>query len=90
MRMKAIFIILSLIICMSACTEKKSKIISLKKFQLDNPDKILAQDIIILDSAVTSDGTVSVKIETERPITVPLFRVEDIDIENFHQPQGHR
>jgi hypothetical protein len=79
---RVILVFSSLILLFSACSDKKSELISLKKFQLDNTENILANDLIVLDSSVTSNGTVSIRIETERPITVPLFRVENIDIEN--------
>jgi hypothetical protein len=62
----------------------------LRRFPLDDLDGILSQSGLQIDKDVSSDGNGSVRIDVTGPVTIHLFEIEDIDVENatlFYQAQ---
>jgi hypothetical protein len=60
----------------------QTKPTELKYFPVDNLNGIITQSGIQLDNNVSSDGKGSIKIETSKPITVELYNINDIRIED--------
>jgi hypothetical protein len=54
----------------------------LKRFPLDDTEGLLTQSSVRIDEQITSDGNGSLRIEAAKPMTIRLFEVGDIDIEN--------
>ncbi len=54
----------------------------IKSFPLDNLDGIITSSGLVLDKNISSDGKGSVRIDADKPITVRLFEVDDVDVEN--------
>jgi hypothetical protein len=61
----------------------QTKPTELKYFPVDNLNGIITQSGIQLDNNVSSDGKGSIKIETSKPITVELYNISDIRIEDI-------
>jgi hypothetical protein len=71
------------IICFVACTKsKETRIIKIKHFPIDNIEKIITKSYVTFDSNTSSDGSGSLKIHAKKPITIRLFELGDIDLEN--------
>jgi hypothetical protein len=65
------------------CCSKSSQAVQvLKEFPLDSVEGIIAQSDVQLDTNVSSDGKGSLKISVKGPLTVKLFEVEVINIED--------
>lgn len=55
---------------------------SLKKIVISDMEGVLTQSGVSFDSSNSSDGNGSLKIDATQPVTVRLYEVRDIDIEN--------
>ncbi len=64
------------------CSKDSKKGEELRGFPLNSLDGVIARDNISLDQAVSFDGQGSLRIETGGPVTVQLFEVSDLKIEN--------
>lgn len=60
----------------------QTKPTELKYFPVDNLNGIITQSGIQLDNNVSSDDKGSIKIETSKPITVELYNISDIRVED--------
>jgi hypothetical protein len=58
------------------------EVTELKRFPLDNTDKLISQTDVQIDKRISSDGNGSLRIEATKAKTVRLFETGDIDIEN--------
>jgi len=67
---------------LGSCSRTQKRVEEVKYFELNSMDGVLAGSGAIVDSTVSSDGTASLKITTEGPVTVRLFELGDIDIQN--------
>lgn len=56
--------------------------VELKHFALDSMDGVRAASGVSLDAGVSSDGHGSLRIDAAEPITIPLFELTDVSIEN--------
>lgn len=56
--------------------------ITLRQFPLDSLEGVIAGSGVQLDSAVSSDGNGSLRVEASAPATVRLFEIADPDVEN--------
>ena len=82
MSYKTIILTIFLLTALSCENLKNHKAETIKSFNLDNIDEIITKDGVEIDRDVTSDGNGSVKITTENPVSVQLFKTGDIDIED--------
>lgn len=64
------------------CTGKKNDIVQLAHYPLDSIDGIMSRSNSILDKNISSDGNGSLRITADKPATVRLYELGDIDVEN--------
>lgn len=64
------------------CTGKKNDIVQLAHYPLDSIDGIMSRSDSILDKITSSDGNGSLRISADKPATVRLYELGDIDVEN--------
>ncbi len=64
------------------CTDKKNDIVQLAHYPLDSIDGIMSRSNSILDKNISSDGNGSLRITANKPATVRLYELGDIDVEN--------
>ena len=64
------------------CTGKKDDIVQLAHYPLDSIDGIMSRSDSILDKNISSDGNGSLRITPNKPATVRLYELGDIDVEN--------
>jgi len=53
-----------------------------KTYPIDTLDGIISQTGLQIDKEITSDGNGSLRITTEKPVTVRLYETGDIDVED--------
>ncbi len=70
--------ILILFLSCNISTEKKE----LKHFPVDDLNGIVAQPRVQIDKSVSSDGNGSIKIEASEPVSVSLYVIDNIKVEN--------
>jgi len=70
-----------LVFAVAGCSRQKSSEV-IKSYPLDSLDGVIAQSGVFLDSAVSADGKGSIRIESSGEMTVPLFEVNDLQIDN--------
>jgi hypothetical protein len=73
------FIAITIIAALS-CSKSERGII--RSFPLDNLDGVIAGSNVAIDKEVTSDGRGSLRVEASNEITVPLFEVHDLQVDN--------
>jgi hypothetical protein len=69
----------------SACTSgpaPKTAAVELKHFPLDNLEGVRATTGASFDPKISADGKGSLRVEAKEPVTVPLFEVTDVGVEN--------
>jgi hypothetical protein len=74
-------IVLGLLISVN-CSRKSQKGEELKSYPLNSLDGVIAQSSVTFDRDVSYDGQGSVRIEAGGPMTVPLFEISDVKVEN--------
>jgi len=73
------------VLAMSACTssqQSQSPPIELKHFALDSLEGVRATTGVSFDPQTSADGKGSLQVDATQPMTVPLFEVTDVSIEN--------
>jgi len=76
-----IFSIILLIFQLTSCKVQTEKS-ELKYFPVNNLKGIITRSGIEVDKSVSDDGNGSIRIETSKPITVQLYNVDDIDVDD--------
>src|SRR3990172_7892203 len=76
--------IIILLMGIPACSQvrREEPATPLKHFALDSMEGVRASAGVTLDSAVSSDGHGSLRVDAAEPLVVPLFEVTDVSIEN--------
>lgn len=64
-----------------SCTNQ-NKTTVLKHFPVSDLNGIVAESVIQIDKNVSSDGNGSLRIETTEPVSVPIYNIDDIRIED--------
>jgi hypothetical protein len=83
--MKNLLLALVIGLATGACTSgpaQKTATVELKHFPLDNLEGVRAITGVSLDPKISADGNGSMRVETQEPVTVPLFEVSDVGVEN--------
>jgi hypothetical protein len=78
--MKKLFLLI-LFIGALACSRPQSDGI-IRSFPLDDLTGVIASTNVTIDKEMSSDGGGSLRIDAPAEITVPLFEISDIDIDN--------
>jgi hypothetical protein len=74
-------IAISILILLGACS-RSSKMGTIREFPLNSLDNIIATDNVYFDKDISSDNLGSLRIETGKPIIIPLFKITDLKIDN--------
>ncbi|MBZ5573150.1 MAG: lipoprotein [Acidobacteriia bacterium] len=83
--MKRLLVALVIVLALSACTRSQQSPavpVELKHFALDDLSGVRATTGVAFDSQTSADGKGSLRIDATQPMTVPLFEVTDVNIEN--------
>jgi len=81
-RRHPIFIMGFLSFLILGCSLSAQDVVELKKFPLDSLDGVLTRNGVQLDKQNSSDGKGSLRIIASQPLTVRLFEVSGIDVED--------
>jgi len=79
------FLALVVVLMMGACTSSGQAPVSpveLKHFPLDSLEGVRATTGISFDPKISADGKGSLRVDANQQMTVPLFEVTDVSIEN--------
>jgi len=77
-----LFITVCVHFLLPGCTSKKNDIVQLAHYPLDSIEGIINRSDTILDKNISSDQNGSLRIITNKPTTVRLYDLRDIDVEN--------
>src|SRR5438105_3559208 len=83
MKKRSLALVVSL--ALSACTSSHpapASPVELKHFSLDILEGVRATTGVSFDPQISSNGKGSLRIDASQPLTVPLFEVSDLSIEN--------
>ena len=83
--MKNSFLVLVMGLAINACTSRQAPTtaaVELKHFSLDSLEEVRATTGSSLDPKVSADGRGSLRVDAKEPMTVPLFEVTDVSVEN--------
>lgn len=83
--MKNILLALVIGLATIACKSEpapKAEAVELKHFPLDSLEGIRATTGVSFDAKISADGKGSLRVEAKEPITVPLFEITDVAVEN--------
>ena len=81
--MKNSLLLLMIGLVISGCRSGQTpKAVELKHFPLDSLEGVRATTGVSFDLKTSADGKGSVRVDAKEPITVPLFEVTDVDVEN--------
>jgi len=79
------FLALVVVLTMSACTSSgqvPTSQVELKHFPLDSLEGVRATTGVSFDPKISADGKGSLRVDANQQVTVPLFEVTDVSIEN--------
>jgi hypothetical protein len=88
MRMRQLTLFATLVcaagaLCITGSCSRPPKIVSdLGHFDLNSLDGVLTQSNVAVDSAVSNDGVASLRITAPESMTVRLFELGDVNVEN--------
>lgn len=67
---------------LGSCSRPPKIVSELAHFELNSLDGVLTRSNVAVDSAISSDGTASLKITASGPTTIHLLELGDLDVEN--------
>ncbi len=73
---------LGLLACTRPTRQEGGAPVELKHFPLDSLESVRATTGVKFDPGISSDGKGSLRVESEGPLVVPLFEIEDVNIDN--------
>jgi hypothetical protein len=71
-----------LIAILSGCTGSTDDTIELRHYTLDDTNGVLTRTGVEADTAITSDGSGSLRVTADEPATIRLFETGDLDVED--------
>lgn len=83
--MRQIAVVVAYCLLLSACGGAggpQAEPVELKRFPLDSLEVVRAETGVSFDADVSSDGQGALRVDAKEPLTVPLFEVTDIEIED--------
>ena len=81
-RYSVLLMVCGILFCVAGCSKSSKQVIELQQFPVYNMEGLITQSGVQIDKEVSSDGNGSLRIETEEPVTVRLYEIGDLDIEN--------
>jgi len=78
---------LAMILALFGCVKRKApEVMVLKGYPMDHPEGLITQSDeqtdLVIDREVFTEGTGSLRVRASQPITVRLFELGDLDVEN--------
>ena len=80
-RLLTLFVVLAMAAYPSS-GQAPASLVELKHFPLDSLEGVRATTGVSFDPNISSDGKGSLRVDANEPMTVPLFEVTDVSIEN--------
>lgn len=85
--MRTLGLALLLLLALAACTryqpsQPAQPPVELQRFALDSMEGVRATTGVQFDPAISSDGKGSLRVDAQQPMTVPLFEITGLDIDN--------
>lgn len=82
-----LFLCLATILVLAGCAKKETPVVMvLKGYPMDHPEGLITesseQTNLVIDREIFKEGTGSLRIRASQPITVRLFELGDLDVEN--------
>ena len=77
-----LFMLVCIHFLIGGCTSNKNDVVQIKHYPLDSTEGIITRSNISLDKNISSDRNGSLRIATSEPVTIRLFELGDIDVEN--------
>jgi len=65
-----------------SCKSRQTNPVELKHYPITQESRAISRDGLSFDQTVTSDGSGSFRMQTDKPATFRLFETGDIDVEN--------
>jgi len=81
MRLSLAFFFVGISLILTSCAKHQEEGV-IRQFPLDDMSGVIYQSNMQIDKNVSSDGKGSLKIEAAQPITVPIFEINDLKIDN--------
>lgn len=78
----AIGIFACMALCLLGCSKSSSPEVELKHFPLDNLEGVITKSKVASDDQVVGQGSASLRIDADKPMTVRLFETGDLDVED--------
>lgn len=76
------FISLALFVLIAGCTGSSAPVVELESFPISSLDGVVSRSDVSFDRVITSDGNGSLAITTDHPVTVRLFELRGVDVED--------
>jgi hypothetical protein len=73
---------MAMIVVVVGCSKPSKEVTEIKRFPVDNLERIITKSGVQIDKQITSDGNGSLRITVGEPTTIRLYETGDIDIEN--------
>ena len=71
-----------LLVMVTSCQKARTPPEVIKSIPIENMDGVLTQSGVTFDKSTSSDGNGSLRIDTSQPVTVRLYEVRDVSVEN--------
>lgn len=83
MKNRIVFLVIALAVAASTCAAQSSTpTVELKHFPLDTMQGVRAIKGVGIDGQISLDGKGSLRVDAKEPMTVPLFEITDVSVEN--------
>jgi hypothetical protein len=79
---KYLVVSLTLIAILSTSCNVHTEKNDLKHFPIDDLNGVIAKSGVQLDKSISSDGNGSIKIEAAGPVSIPLYNIDDVRVED--------
>ncbi|HUM03949.1 MAG TPA: hypothetical protein VLT90_00715 [Terriglobales bacterium] len=76
------FLPVILLLATAGCQQPPAEPVELKHFALDSLDGVRAVAGVTFDQQTSSDGKGSIRVDATAPMTVPLFEITDVSVDN--------
>jgi hypothetical protein len=80
--MKMTTILFGLVLLIAACSDHSASTVELRHFPLDDFSNLIAQSGVAIDSEVSADGNASLRIDAEQPVTVRLYELREVEVDD--------
>jgi hypothetical protein len=81
MRRSLAFYLAAISLILASCAKHKEEGV-IRQFPLDDMSGVIYQSNARMDTSVSVDGKGSLRIEATEPVTVPIFEINDLKIDN--------